>query len=110
MLGYFGLAIVVDTVFAGAAFCKHLCPIGQFNLAASTLSPTELRIVDRETCRSCRTSDCIKGNEAYDQRPPPYMLVWYLVPFLLAGFLWTQLPLSRRKLLALSKVEGLRKP
>ena len=61
VLGYFGLAIVIDTVFKGASFCKHLCPIGQFNFAASTMSPAELRIVDRETCRSCRTSDCIKG-------------------------------------------------
>ena len=25
----------------------------------------------------------------YDLRPPPDMLAWYLVPFLLAGFLWT---------------------
>ena len=32
----------------------------------------------------------------YDLRPPPYMLVWYLVPFLLAGFLWTRLLLRRR--------------
>jgi hypothetical protein len=62
VLGYFGLAIVIDTVFAGASFCKHLCPIGQFNFAASTMSPAELRIVDRETCRSCKTSDCIKGH------------------------------------------------
>jgi polyferredoxin len=64
VVGYFGLAIVIDTVFAGASFCKHLCPIGQFNFAASTMSPTELRIVDRETCRTCRTSDCIKGGPA----------------------------------------------
>ena len=61
VLGYFGLAIVIDTIFKGASFCKHVCPIGQFNFAASTMSPTELRIVDRETCQSCRTSDCIKG-------------------------------------------------
>jgi ferredoxin len=61
VLGYFGLAIVIDTIFTGASFCKHVCPIGQFNFAASTMSPAELRIVDRETCRSCRTSDCIKG-------------------------------------------------
>ena len=27
----------------------------------------------------------------YDLRPPPYMLAWYLVPFLLAGVLWTRL-------------------
>ncbi len=32
----------------------------------------------------------------YDLRPPPYMLVWYLVPFLLVGFLWTRLLLRRR--------------
>jgi hypothetical protein len=34
----------------------------------------------------------------YDLRPPPYMLAWYLVPFLLAGFLWTRLLLRRRTL------------
>jgi hypothetical protein len=27
------------------------------------MSPAELQIVDRETCRSCKTSDCIKGND-----------------------------------------------
>jgi ferredoxin len=64
VLGYFGMAIVIDTVFKGASFCKHLCPIGQFNFAASTMSPTELRIVERETCRTCQTSDCIKGGPA----------------------------------------------
>lgn len=32
----------------------------------------------------------------YDLRPPPYMLIWYLVPFLMAGFLWTRLLLRRR--------------
>jgi hypothetical protein len=34
----------------------------------------------------------------YDLRPPPYMLAWYLAPFLLAGFLWTRLLLRRRTL------------
>ncbi len=33
----------------------------------------------------------------YDLRPPPYMLAWYLAPFLLVGFLWTRLLLRRRK-------------
>ena len=42
----------------------------------------------------------------YDLRPPPYMLAWYLAPFLLVGFLWTRLLLRRRTLLAPSKVEG----
>jgi ferredoxin len=64
VLGYFGVAIAIDTLFKGASFCKHVCPIGQFNFAASTMSPTELRIIDRDTCRTCRTSDCIKGGPA----------------------------------------------
>ena len=34
----------------------------------------------------------------YDLRPPPYMLAWYLAPFLLVGFLWTRLLLRRRQL------------
>src|SRR4029453_9906041 len=34
----------------------------------------------------------------YDARPPAYMLFWYLVPFLLAGFLWSRLLLHRRHL------------
>jgi polyferredoxin len=64
VLGYFALAMAVDLLFSGASFCKHLCPIGQFNFTASMMSPTELRIVERETCRSCQTSDCIKGRPA----------------------------------------------
>ena len=61
VLGYFGLAILVDVLFTGASFCKHLCPIGQFNFMASTMAPTELRVSDLNTCRTCKTSDCIKG-------------------------------------------------
>jgi hypothetical protein len=34
----------------------------------------------------------------YDLRPPAYMLVWYLMPFLLVGFLWTRLLIRRRNL------------
>jgi polyferredoxin len=61
VLGYFGLALVVDLLFKGASFCKHVCPIGQFNFIASTMSPAELRVSNPATCRSCRTYDCIKG-------------------------------------------------
>jgi hypothetical protein len=31
----------------------------------------------------------------YDLRPPPFMLVVYAVPFLLAGLLWMKLLLRR---------------
>jgi hypothetical protein len=61
VLGYFLAALAVDLLFAGATFCKYLCPIGQFSFAGSTLSPLELRVIQPDTCRSCRTVDCIRG-------------------------------------------------
>jgi ferredoxin len=63
VLAYFGSALAVDLTFRGASFCKYFCPIGQFNFVASTMSPLELRIREADTCRTCRTVDCIKGNE-----------------------------------------------
>jgi hypothetical protein len=61
VIAYFVAALIVDLAFSGAAFCKYLCPIGQFNFIASTMSPLEMRIRDESTCRSCRTADCIRG-------------------------------------------------
>jgi hypothetical protein len=37
-----------------------------------------------------------RADATYDLRPAPYMLVWYLAPFLLAAVLWTRLLLKRR--------------
>jgi ferredoxin len=62
VLAYFASALVVDLTFKGASFCKYFCPIGQFNFVASTMSPFELRVRDMDTCRTCSTVDCIKGN------------------------------------------------
>jgi polyferredoxin len=64
VLAYFVGALAIDTVFKGAAFCKHVCPIGQFNFIASTISPLELRIRQPATCLACRTSDCISGRRS----------------------------------------------
>jgi hypothetical protein len=61
ILAYFGAALVVDALFSGAPFCKWICPIGQFNFVASTLSPFEVRIRAKETCDACATKDCIRG-------------------------------------------------
>jgi polyferredoxin len=61
VVGYFAAALAVDVLFRGATFCKYLCPIGQFNFVASTVSPLELRVKQMTTCGSCRTSDCIRG-------------------------------------------------
>jgi hypothetical protein len=60
-VGYFVAAFAVDGLFRGAAFCKHLCPIGQFNFVQSLVSPLEVKVRDGDVCRSCRTKDCLRG-------------------------------------------------
>lgn len=60
-LAYFAAAFLVDGFFKGAAFCKHVCPIGQFHFVNSLASPFEIKIRDGATCQSCLTKDCISG-------------------------------------------------
>lgn len=62
IVGYFAAALVVDSLFKGAPFCKHMCPIGQFNFVSSLVSPFEVKVRAPQTCATCRTKDCIKGN------------------------------------------------
>jgi hypothetical protein len=62
-LGYFLAAFVIDSVFRGAAFCKYLCPIGQFHFVQSLVSPLEVGVRDPAVCRSCATKDCIRGRD-----------------------------------------------
>jgi polyferredoxin len=75
VLAYFVAALAIDTVFKGATFCKHLCPIGQFNFVASTMSPLELQIREPATCQACRTSDCIAGRRSPESAQAPAVLL-----------------------------------
>jgi cytochrome c oxidase assembly factor CtaG len=63
VVGYFVAALVVDGFFRGAAFCKHLCPIGQFNFVQSLVSPLEVKVRDPGVCARCQTKDCIRGRD-----------------------------------------------
>jgi polyferredoxin len=63
-LAYFAVAIAVDTVFQGAAFCKHVCPLGQFNFFGSLISLLEIKVRDSGVCAGCRTKDCITARPA----------------------------------------------
>ncbi len=62
LLTPFALILLVDLTFKKAAFCKWVCPIGQFNFVASTLSPQEVRVKDPEVCQRCTTYECLRGN------------------------------------------------
>jgi len=61
IVGYFLTALLVDGVFKHASFCKFVCPIGQFNFVASTLSPFEVKVRHQDVCTTCMTKDCIRG-------------------------------------------------
>lgn len=62
-LAYFAGAFVVDGLFRGAAFCKYVCPIGQFHFVLSLASPLSVAPRSLTTCGNCTTHDCIRGNE-----------------------------------------------
>lgn len=62
-LGYFLAAFVIDAFFRGAAFCKYLCPVGQFHFVQSRLSPLSLQVRDHATCQDCATKDCVRGRD-----------------------------------------------
>lgn len=81
VVAYFLLAFVVDGVFRGAAFCKHVCPVGQFNFVHSTLSPFEVGVRDPGVCASCRTKECIRGSPP----PPPRAGSLPVLPLVAAG-------------------------
>ena len=68
VVAYFAGAFVVDGFFKGAAFCKHVCPIGSFNFVNSLASPGEVRVRDTAVCDRCETKDCIAGRRDADGR------------------------------------------
>jgi len=61
ILAYFLAVLLVDGLFKHASFCKFVCPIGQFNFVASTLSPFEVKVREHDVCTRCQTLDCIRG-------------------------------------------------
>ncbi len=62
-IAYFAAAFAIDGFFRGAAFCKYLCPIGQFNFVQSLISPLEVKVRDPEVCTRCTTKDCLPACE-----------------------------------------------
>jgi len=63
ILNYFLIAFAIDAFFRGASFCKYVCPIGQFQFITSLVSPLEVKVRSPDACASCKTHDCLRGNE-----------------------------------------------
>lgn len=65
VINYFLIAFAIDALFRGASFCKYVCPIGQFQFMASLVSPLEVKVRAADVCASCKTHDCLRGNETH---------------------------------------------
>jgi ferredoxin len=61
LLAYVAAATLFNTLFRTAVFCKHLCPMGQFNFLVSRLAPLTVAVKSRRTCATCATHACIRG-------------------------------------------------
>jgi len=65
IVGYFAAVLIIDGLFTHAAFCKYVCPIGQFNFIAAAVSPLEVSVREPEVCLDCGTKDCIRGRRQH---------------------------------------------
>ncbi len=63
VIGYFVAALLINGLFQGASFCKYVCPIGQFHFVNTLVSPLEVKVRSSAVCGSCKTEDCIGGND-----------------------------------------------
>ncbi|MEJ2291140.1 MAG: hypothetical protein P8Y05_05415 [Deinococcales bacterium] len=72
-IGYFLAAFVVDALFPAGTFCRYVCPLGNFNFALSSVSPTQIGAVDAGVCRTCEHKPCLYGRETAlaAASPPP---------------------------------------
>jgi hypothetical protein len=57
------LAVAGVLLFRKKAFCRHLCPVGRISGIYANFAPIEVRARDRSVCSTCRTQECLTGNE-----------------------------------------------
>src|SRR5690606_29810099 len=63
-LGYFAAALLVDVLFPAGTFCRYVCPLGNFNFALASVSPSQITAVDPDVCRSCVEKPCLHGRHS----------------------------------------------
>jgi len=63
VVGYFATCFAVEGLFPRGSFCRHVCPIGQFQFVHAGVSPLEVRVLDVDTCSRCSSHDCLRGKE-----------------------------------------------
>jgi polyferredoxin len=71
IVAYFAAAFVLEAAFTESAFCKYVCPLGAFNFAYSTASPTQIGVKNPDVCRACVGKECVNGSYS----PQPLVLI-----------------------------------
>ena len=61
---YFIASFALEAAFSESAFCKYVCPLGTFNFAYSTLSPTQISVRSSDICATCVGKECVNGSYA----------------------------------------------
>ena len=61
IIGLVGAATAIDLLFEGASFCRYVCPVGQYQMAISTISTRTVAAIDADRCETCTTHDCLVG-------------------------------------------------
>ncbi|GGR28192.1 4Fe-4S ferredoxin [Deinococcus ruber] len=61
IVSYFAAALLTDSVFPAGTFCRYVCPLGNFNFALSSVSPTLIQAKDLSICASCTSKACLHG-------------------------------------------------
>ncbi|GAB5490473.1 MAG: hypothetical protein Phog2KO_06880 [Phototrophicaceae bacterium] len=62
IIAYFLASFVLEALFKESVFCKYVCPLGSFNFAYATASPTQIAVKDHSKCQSCQGKECVNGS------------------------------------------------
>jgi len=72
-----GAAILFALLFEKRAFCRSVCLVGRISGLYAQMSPVELRKIDDDVCRTCKTKECITGTDTTTACPTsekPFLL------------------------------------
>lgn len=62
-IGMIVLAVAGALMFRDKKFCAYMCPVGRICGTYSRFAPIEIANKRQRVCDSCKTEDCLNGNE-----------------------------------------------
>ena len=67
----------MQLLYEKRAFCRYVCLVGRISGLYAQMSPVELRKIDNDVCKTCKTKECITGTDITTPCPTsekPFML------------------------------------